>query len=207
MLNIEDDDEVLENSNNFKDFLDSIKESKPIYDEVMILIFLKFLEKNCRLFTDDLTHKAPNIFTVKEEDPYLFLYYDGQKNLKFAQFSEQNDKELEFYKKTKIGKDIDEFFSPFEKEEKSNKKSKNLIKEFISSLHLENLPEKIPNIQPVMRKIQEKTDEYFNEEKRNTFNEEEWKLLQTKRKKIETMIKSNPINKKSELQEFLDSLI
>lgn len=207
VLNIEDDDENLHNSKHFQQFFNCISKSTPIYDEVMILIFLKFLEKNCRLYTDKSTQKASNIFTVDEGYPYLFLYYDDQKNLKFAQLSELYDKNLEFYKKTKIDEDVDELFNPLEKEQKSYKKSKKIIKEFISNLHLENLPEKIPNVPKVMEKIQEKINEYFIDEKRNMFDEEEWEILEKKKKKIENMIKKNPISKLSELKEFLENQI
>lgn len=101
----EDEDSPLLENSNFIEAFEMVKKNKIFDDPMIIMIFLKLLRKNCKLYCDPSTKIPSRSYEIDETYPFLFLYLDAKRSFKFMLMEKPGVESESHYEKITIKED------------------------------------------------------------------------------------------------------
>lgn len=104
LLSEDENNPITENSN-FTESFEMVKRNKILDDPIIVMIFLKLLRKNCKVYCDP-SSKIPSLsYEIDETYPFLFLYLDSKKSFKFMFMEKPGVESESYYDKITIKED------------------------------------------------------------------------------------------------------
>ena len=115
---LEKDDNAVVDNSNFTEAFEKVKKNNISDDPMMVMVFLKLLRKNCRVYCDPSTGIPSRSYEIDPNYPFLFLYLDDKSKFRFLLLEKPNlQSESSYEKKTlKIDKKFLVLPSPVKKQ-------------------------------------------------------------------------------------------
>ena len=108
----EDENNPLTENSNFTDAFEMVKRNKVFDDPIIVMVFLKLLRKNFKLYCDPSTNIPSRSYEIDETYPFLFLYLDAKKSFKFMFLEKPGVESESYYDKISIKEDRKLLVSP-----------------------------------------------------------------------------------------------
>lgn len=168
--------------------IDSLKKNEINMEEILVLSFLRFINKNCKIIVETKNLGQNHCFKIDEKLPYLFLFLDEHERLVFVSLEKESS---DYFEKKKINenkntKEKEKIHKNYEEEEISEKSNRCFLK------FLQRLTKKLENIK-----------EFNEKEIKTEFLE---KTEELKKRKKEKLCKTDYDELKAKLKEFVKKM-